>query len=162
MDREAEIQDASSRLPQSLAQFLGLLFLGADQFLQPSGKANVLDLGRQLAGKSEEHVEIVDTEEAPFGAAPAAQAFTLEGAEVPRFDLEEQAKNFRKGADPQTGNKTSFDTPLGKGTLEFGARPQSNFNSPFSFGPSSGSSLVTRQDFDRLTAPPSSQHLYDK
>ena len=62
-------------------------------------------------------------------AAPAAQAFTLGGEaansnsnyEVPKFDLEEQAKNFRSGGSGgTTPGKTEFNTPVG--TMQFGVQ----------------------------------------
>ena len=40
---------------------------------------------------------------------------------VPKFDLEEQAKNFRKdGSGVSPTGKSDFSTPLGNGTLHFG------------------------------------------
>ena len=98
-------------------------------------------------------------------AAPAAQAFTLggeaangtnSGYEVPKFDLEEQAKNFRTGGSTSTTpGKTDFNTPLGKGTMEFGVRqgPSSAFGfGPGSLGPVSGS-RANRMDFERMVTP---------
>jgi hypothetical protein len=96
-------------------------------------------------------------------AAPAAQAFTLGGEaangtsnnyEVPKFDLEEQAKNFRSGGSTSTTpGKTDFNTPLGKGTMEFGVRqgPSSAFG-PGGFGPATGS-RANRMDFERMVTP---------
>lgn len=91
----------------------------------------------------------------------SAQAFTLGGEaangtkggyEVPQFDLEEQARNFRSGG--STGmapGRTDFNTPFGKGTMEFGARqgPSSAFG-PGSLGPGS---RVNRMDFERMVTP---------
>jgi hypothetical protein len=93
-------------------------------------------------------------------AAPAAQAFTLGGEaagnrnnyEVPKFDLEEQAKNFRTGGSTSTTpGKTDFNTPFGKGTMEFGVqqRPSSAFG-PGGLGPGS---RVNRMDFERMVTP---------
>ena len=55
-------------------------------------------------------------------AAPAAHAFTVENKDeggqygVPKFNLEEQAKNFRKdGSDPSSTGKSFYETPLGNG-----------------------------------------------
>ena len=60
-------------------------------------------------------------------AAPAAHAFTVENKDeggqygVPKFNLEEQAKNFRKdGSDVSSTGKSFYETPLGSGTLHFG------------------------------------------
>ena len=99
-------------------------------------------------------------------AAPAAQAFTIENKDaagqyaVPKFDLEEQAKNFRKdGAAASSAGKSSFSTPLGNGTLEFGViqGTASSFGSVFApgLGPSDGA-RASRQEFDRRLAPPTS------
>jgi hypothetical protein len=95
-------------------------------------------------------------------AAPAAQAFTLGGEtaggnknyEVPKFDLEEQAKNFRSGgAGGTTPGKTELNTPIG--TMQFGVQqgPRSAFG-PGSMGPASGS-RVNRADFERMVTPDS-------
>ncbi len=92
-------------------------------------------------------------------AAPAAHAFTLGGEaaggdknyEVPKFDLEEEAKNFRSGGSGTTPGKTQFDTPVG--TMQFGVHqgPRSAFG-PGGLGPSSGS-RVNRMDFERMVTP---------
>lgn len=96
-------------------------------------------------------------------AAPAAHAFTVENKDAagqytaPKFDLEEQAKNFRKGDGSSTG-KSDFSTPLGNGTLHFGVtQGPANFGSVFSpgLGPYD-STRASRQDFDRILSPPSS------
>jgi hypothetical protein len=102
-------------------------------------------------------------------AAPAAHAFTVENKDaagqyaVPKFDLEEQAKNFRKGAETSPTGKDQFSTPLGNGTLHFGVTPgpTSQFGSVFSpvLGPADGS-RASRQDFDRMLAPPTSLQYY--
>ena len=102
-------------------------------------------------------------------AAPGSHAFTVENKDsadqygVPKFDLEEQAKNFRKsGADAPSNGKSEYDTPMGK--LQFGVQqgPASNFGS--GFGPGSLGPAVrnSRQDMDRMLAPPGAQFLYDK
>jgi hypothetical protein len=111
-------------------------------------------------------------------ASPAARAFTMENGDtkgtasggstggasafaVPKWDLEEQARQFRSGstAAPAAGTN-QFTTPLGNGTVQFGVQ-QNNFGSSMSptFGSQSG---ATRQNFDRLLAPPGLQHLYDQ
>ena len=93
-------------------------------------------------------------------AAPAAHAFTLGGEaagsnknyEVPKFDLEEQAKNFRSGnSGGTTPSKTEFNTPIG--TMQFGVQqgPRSAFG-PGSMGPAPGS-RVNRADFERMVTP---------
>ena len=100
-------------------------------------------------------------------AAPAAHAFTVENRNadgttssgftgaapyaVPKFDIEEQAKNFRIGGTSITdpGPKKDFSTPFGSGTVQFGA------GSAFGFGPG-GSSTITRtnrMDFERMVTP---------
>ena len=94
-------------------------------------------------------------------AAPVARAFTLGGEaansnsnyEVPKFDLEEQAKNFRSGGSGgTTPGKTEFNTPAG--TMQFGVQQgPSRFGfGPGSLGPSSGS-RVNRMDFERMVTP---------
>jgi hypothetical protein len=97
-------------------------------------------------------------------AAPAANAFTVENKDsagqytMPKFDLEDQAKNFRKG-DTSAAGKNDFSTQLGNGTLHFGVTqgPTSNFGSVFSPGlGQSGSSQNSRQEFERRLAPPTS------
>jgi hypothetical protein len=98
-------------------------------------------------------------------AAPAARAFTVENKDaageygIPKFDAEEQAKNFRKDGSAATPNgKNLFETPIGNGTLQFGVQSGvSNFGPGFgpTFGPSS-SWQSSRQEFDRRLAPPTS------
>ena len=98
-------------------------------------------------------------------AAPAAHAFTVENKDeggqygVPKFNLEEQAKNFRKdGSDVSSTGKSFYETPLGNGTLHFGVtHGPAIFGSMLSPGLGlSGSSRNSRQEFDRRLAPPSS------
>ena len=104
-------------------------------------------------------------------AAPAAYAFTVETKDaagaygVPKFDIEEQAKNFRKegtSAGAALNDKGMFETPLGTGKLQFGIQPggSSNFGSVFSpqLGPS-WSAQSSRQEFDRRLAPPTSMEF---
>ncbi len=91
--------------------------------------------------------------------APAAHAFTFENKDsegaygVPKFDIEEQAKNFRKGADSSNG-KTSYDTPIGKLQFGVGQGPASGFGTfgGMGFGPTPRN---TRQDFERVVTPDS-------
>src|SRR5690349_21764308 len=73
--------------------------------------------------------------------APAAHAFTMEnrGAPgeygVPKFDLEEQAKNFSKnGTDLSAKNDGSI--PFAGGSLQFGVQQGSTFGPGF-LGPMS-------------------------
>ena len=98
-------------------------------------------------------------------AAPATLAFTVENNDadapysVPKFNLEEQAKQFRKGDTnslaPSLG-KTDFNTPLGPGTLYFGTKPADSA-SPFSSfsGSTFGSSQNYRNHFERVVTPDS-------
>jgi hypothetical protein len=95
--------------------------------------------------------------------APPALAFTVENKDadgpysVPKFNLEEQAKQFRKGDTnslaPSLG-KTDFSTPFGPGTLYFGTKPADSA-SPFSSfsGSTFGSSQNYRNHFERVVTP---------
>jgi hypothetical protein len=96
---------------------------------------------------------------------PAAQAFKVENKDeggqygVPKFNIEEQAKNFRKnGSDVSSAGKNFYETPLGNGTLHFGVtQGPSAFGSMLSPGFGlSGSSRNSRQEFERRLAPPTS------
>ena len=101
-------------------------------------------------------------------AGSAAHAFTVENKDeggqygVPKFNLEDQAKHFRKdGTDASSTGKGFYETPLGSGTLQFGVTQGSafNFGSGVSgFGPSG--SRASRQEFDRILAPPTSPEFY--
>ena len=78
-------------------------------------------------------------------AAPAAHAFTIENKDaggqyaVPKFDLEEQARNFRKDGTGATGNGTGlYETPLGTGKLQFGIQQGSSTNFGSVFAPGLG------------------------
>jgi hypothetical protein len=81
-------------------------------------------------------------------APPAAQAFTIDdgtgkGA-IPKFDLGEQSRNFRKGdLDTPGANKREWETPVGK--LQFGVQG----NSPYR----SNSDAANRRHFDRMLTP---------
>jgi hypothetical protein len=105
-------------------------------------------------------------------ASPAA-AFTLENKDlsgtglVPKFHIEEQAKNFRSRDSDSSAPKHEFQTPFGKGWLQFDVQSRS----PSNFGPSFGSPLgfgsnfdsrVTRREYDRLLEAPGLQHRYDR
>ncbi|CAN0488597.1 unnamed protein product, partial [Phaeothamnion confervicola] len=90
-----------------------------------------------------------------LAGSTAAHAFTFQDAPagdmtVPKFNLEEQAKQFRKGEGSSDANK--FSTPLGNGKLEFGVQqaPQSNFFP--GFGPTPGH-RAGRADFERILTP---------
>jgi hypothetical protein len=94
-------------------------------------------------------------------AAPAAQAFTLGGEaangssknyEVPKFDLEEQARNFRSGGSGTASGRTDYNTPIGN--MQFGVQQgPSRFGfGPGGMGPASGS-RANRADFERMVTP---------
>ena len=93
-------------------------------------------------------------------AAPAARAFIVEDRDtagkysVPKFDLEEQSRNFRSGGETSAGSggKQEFNTPLGKGTLEIGTQQGPTYFGGHGFGSSPGS-RNTRQDYDRMFQP---------
>jgi len=90
-----------------------------------------------------------------------AHAFTFENGSgksgTPKFDIEEQAKNFRKsGSDLSAIGNNAVDTPIGK--LQFGVQQgPSIFGSPFGSSFGSSSALQDRRHFDRMLAPPTSQ-----
>ena len=109
-------------------------------------------------------------------AAPGAHAFTVENKDTggdgagsgftaspysaPKFDIEEQAKNFRSGGTSLTapGPKADFSTPYGSGSMTFGVQQGSAFGGS-SFGAGGTSSFtgsrVNRADFDRMVTPDS-------
>ncbi len=107
-------------------------------------------------------------------AGTVAHAFTIENKDAsgssgsgfsgspyaaPKFDIEEQAKNFRSGGTSITspGAKTDFSTPLGSGSVQFGVQQGPAFGSGFgpgSLGPVSGS-RAGRMDFERAVTPDS-------
>jgi hypothetical protein len=101
-------------------------------------------------------------------AAPAAHAFTMEDRDstgqyaVPKFDLDEQMKNFRKdSAGAASNGKSAFETPLGNGTLQFGVQQGPAFGPGFGPGLGLGPALRNnRQDMDRIVAPPTSLEYY--
>ena len=93
-------------------------------------------------------------------APPVAHGFTFEdgnkgSTSIPKFDLEEQAKQFRTPQlDASSTAKREFDTPLGK--LQFGVQERNSmfgYGSPLSsgFGASSGNS--DRRHLDRMFTP---------
>jgi hypothetical protein len=96
-----------------------------------------------------------------------ALAFTVENKDadgpysVPKFSLEDQAKQFRKDGAPSSASglgQTDFSTPLGPGRLNFGVRQGSGTDwSPLrpGFGSSStfGSSQDYRSHFERVVTP---------
>jgi hypothetical protein len=91
-----------------------------------------------------------------------AHAFTFEGGGAaadgtPKFDIEEQAKNFGKsGSDLSAATGNAVDTPIGK--LQFGVQQgPSAFGSPFGSSFGSSSALQDRRYFDQMLAPPTSQ-----
>ena len=96
-------------------------------------------------------------------AAPVAHGFTVEnqdGYTVPKFDLEEQAKQFRKGGTeaPSFGRR-DFTTPFGPGTVEFGVRQSPGpvvgtpFTPGFGYGSTFNSSQSFRNHFERVLTP---------
>jgi len=101
-------------------------------------------------------------------AAPAAHAFTIENKDaggqyaIPKFDLEEQAKNFRKDGTGATANSSNmYETPLGSGKLQFGVtQGPSSFGSVFAPGFGPDSSAAQRQHFNRMLSAPSSLDYY--
>jgi hypothetical protein len=94
-------------------------------------------------------------------AAPAAHAFTMENNDaagaygVPKFDIEEQAKNFSKGGADTSLGKNDGSVPFAGGTLNFGVRQGSNFNSGFGPGFLGPMNRDTRQDFNHIVTPES-------
>lgn len=93
-------------------------------------------------------------------AAPSARAFTMQNTDstgaygVPKFDIEEQAKNFSKGGTDYSV-KNDGSVQFGGGTLHFGVQQGSNFNSGFGPGSLGPASRDTRQDFNRVVTPES-------
>jgi hypothetical protein len=91
-----------------------------------------------------------------LSAPPAARAFTFEdgkGNAIPKFDLEEQARQFRKPeADVSAVDKKGLDTPFGK--LQFGVQQNDSmfgYRSPFVSG--SGSGNADRRHYERMFTP---------
>jgi len=75
---------------------------------------------------------------------------------VPKFDIEEQAKGFSKGGTDTTFRSDgSGSVPFAGGTLNFGVRQGSNFNSGFGPGFLGPVSRDTRQDFNHIVTPES-------
>jgi hypothetical protein len=81
-------------------------------------------------------------------ASPTAQAFTIDdGAsqyQIPKFDLEEQSRNFRTSPDVSTPGQNQIDTPLGK--LQFNVQR----GDPL-FG--SDAAARDRRHYNRMFAP---------
>jgi hypothetical protein len=80
---------------------------------------------------------------------PAAHAFTIDDGTdksgKPKFDLEEQSRNFRAPSlDLSTPGARSVDTPVGKFHFSTGTR-----NGPFSVE----SASRNRRDYERMFAP---------
>ncbi|MEI8152288.1 MAG: hypothetical protein WCG92_11890 [Hyphomicrobiales bacterium] len=97
--------------------------------------------------------------------APAAHAFTVENKDaagqyaVPKFDLEEQAKSFRKdGSGGAAGGTGLYETPFAGGKLQLGVTqgPSSGFGSVFAPGLGPDNSSASRQHMNRMLSPPSS------
>jgi hypothetical protein len=78
----------------------------------------------------------------------AAPAFTIDDGSdgsTPKFDLEEQSRNFRtQGADLSTPAKREIETPYG--TMHFGVQRDSLFGSP-------AGSRADRRYMDRMLTP---------
>jgi hypothetical protein len=88
-------------------------------------------------------------------AAPAAHAFTMENKDaspygVPKFDIEEQARNFSKGG-TDLSVKNDGSVPFAGGSLHFGVQQGSSFGPGF-LGPRTRD---TRQDFNHVVTPES-------
>ena len=90
-------------------------------------------------------------------APPAARAFTFEdgnkgSSSIPKFDLEEQAKQFRTPQLDASSAAKQYDTPFGK--LQFGV--DQNSSAFRTFGPSFGSSFnsnADRRHYERMFTP---------
>jgi hypothetical protein len=81
--------------------------------------------------------------------SPAARAFTIDdgsgGYQVPKFDLEEQSRNFRAAKpDGSTSGQQQVETPVGK--LQFGIQSGSS-----AFGAQSAER--DRRHYERMFAP---------
>ena len=98
-------------------------------------------------------------------AAPAAHAFTVENKDaagqygVPKFDLEEQAKNFRKDGSAARRTATAFTRrrlAMASCSSAFNraARPTSARCS--ARASARRGRAISRQEFDRRLAPPTS------
>jgi hypothetical protein len=95
---------------------------------------------------------------------PAAHAFTFEsnsganGGEQ-KFDIEEQARNFKKQDEKSALGAATRDvqTPWGKGTLQFGVQQNAT-----PFGSGFGATTVDRSHLDKMLAPPGLQHRFDR
>jgi hypothetical protein len=94
--------------------------------------------------------------------ASAASAFKIENKDASGYDtnfnLEEQAKNFRRDGSPSsTFGPRSFSTPYGNGSVELSVKqgPSSGFGPGWGFNQSgsSGSSAVMREHFNRIVTP---------
>jgi hypothetical protein len=93
-----------------------------------------------------------------LAGATSAHGFTFQNApqsgdySVPQFNLEEQAKQFRKDGSGPTSNK--FSTPLGDGKLQFGVQ-QNGQSSPFApgFSPTPGYRYNNGSHFERMLTP---------
>ncbi len=102
-------------------------------------------------------------------AAPAAQAFTFvdpsgsgKDGGVPQFNIEEHTRQFRSG-DPAASPGAAireFQTPWGKGQVQFGVQNGPVFGSPF--GSSSFRAQEDRRHMDRMLSAPGLQHQYER
>ena len=96
--------------------------------------------------------------------ATPALAFTFQdgqGNTIPKFDLEEQSRQFSKPQlDTSADAKKGLEMPFG-GTLQFGVQKNgSSFGSPFGSN-FSRSDNADRRHYERLFAPDAMKSLYD-
>ena len=97
-------------------------------------------------------------------ATSPANAFTFQdgqGNTIPKFDLEEQSRQFSKPQlDTSAAAQKGVELPFG-GTLQFGVqRNGSPFSSPFGSN-FNRSDNADRRHYERLFAPDSMKSLYD-
>jgi len=108
---------------------------------------------------------IVTPDGSSQGSSPPAGSYATPYA-TPQFDLEEQMRQFRtEDGGRRVGDAVrEFDTPFGKGKVEFGVgRDYGMFGSPFGFsGFNSFRAQQDRRHMDRMLAPPGLQHQYDR
>jgi hypothetical protein len=99
-------------------------------------------------------------------ATSAAQAFQLENdpKDLPKFDFDEQLRQFRNSPQPQLDASAAakgYQTPYG--TLQFGVTrgAVSPFGTPFGGTQFRSSGNADRRHFERLFVHPDLQHRYD-
>ena len=94
----------------------------------------------------------------------SAYAFTFQdgqGNTIPKFDLEEQSRQFRTPDPAASAAAKAVETPFGK--LEFGVQQRGTpmFGSPFASPFGSGTGNADRRHYERLFAPDAMKSLYD-